>query len=232
MSNRKIAIIGSAYPMSDTERLKKLRGYELWSMNNLFEAFPDIKFTRWFELHHFTRKGSRYIRRGQDYYNRYPTIKEYLQAINDLDIPVFMRKPLAPVKKSIKFPFWKIMQAFHTEYFGCSFAWMLALALYEHMHGAYVDEITLAGVSLEVYEYYFQRPSTEFFVGMAMGMGIKVKIYNTCNLLRAPWIYAYKENFDCIDTLYVNTVKHLLTMASIPMQNFFESMYYDNDNPI
>lgn len=226
MANRKIAIIGCASPEADTKAINRLRGYELWSMNNLFIGFPDVTFTKWFELHHFTRKGSRYLRRGQNYYGNYPTIKEYLQAINDLNIPVYMQKPLAPVKKSVKFPFREIMKFFKTQYFGCSFAWMIAFALYEHLHGEKIDTIALLGVELSTYEYYYQRPSTEYWIGMAQGMGIKVQIFDTCNVLKAPWIYAYKENFDCIDTLYVGVVKQLATMASIPMQAYFENMFY------
>ena len=226
MTNRKIAIIGSASSEKDTEYIKKLRGYELWSMNNLFIGFPDVKFTRWFELHHFTRKGSRYIRRGQDYYHYY-SVKAYLQRINDLDIPVYMQRPLAPIKKGIKFPFREIMRFFKTQYFGCSFAWMIALALYEHLHGEKIDTIALLGVELSGHEYYFQKPSTEYWVGKAQGMDIRVRIFDTSDLLKEPWIYAYKENFDCIDDLYVGFVKQLATMASIPMQEFVKRMYYD-----
>lgn len=231
MSNRKIAIIGCASPQKDTEYIKKLRGYELWSMNNLFSGFSEVTFTKWFELHYFTRIGSRYIRRGQDAYTGYPTIKEYLQAIASLDIPVYMRKSLAPVKKSVKFPFKQIMRTFKTQYFGCSFAWMIAFALYEHLQGETLDTIALLGVELSTHEYYFQRPSTEYWIGRAQGMGIQVRIFDTCNLLKAPWIYAYRENFDCIDTLYVSVAKQLATMASIPMQSFLEKIYYRDDEP-
>jgi len=227
MPNRKIAIIGSASPEADTKAISKLKGYDLWSMNNLFTGFPEIQFTKWFELHHFTRKGSQYLRRGQSFYGGYPTIKKYLQAINDLDIPVYMQKPLAPINASAKFPFREIMRFFKTQYFGCSFAWMIAFALYEHLQGNKIDTIALLGVELTLQEYYFQRPSTEYWIGRAQGMGIQVKLYDTCNLLKAPWIYAYRENFGCINDLYVGVTKHLLTMASIPMQSYFESMYYD-----
>lgn len=225
MDNRKIAIIGAADLITDKPTIKRIQGYELWSMNNLFISLNDIQVDRWFELHHFTRRGSRYIRRGQDNYGDYPTIKAYLQAINALNIPVYMQKPLAPIEKAVKYPFQKVMRQFKTKYFGCSFAWMIALALYEHLNGQPISEIRLFGVYLTTYEYYFQRPSTEYFLGIAQGMGIKVRMSNSCNLLKAPWIYAYKENFNLIDTIYVSTVKELLTMTALPMQNYFESIF-------
>jgi len=227
MNNRKIAIIGAADLTRDKSTIKRIQDYELWSLNNLFIDCEGIQFDRWFELHHFTRRGSRYIRRGQDNYGNFSTIKEYLQAINELDTLVYMQKPLAPIKKSVKYPFQNVMRTFKTKYFGCSFAWMIALALYEHLNGQPITEIRLFGAHLTTYEYYFQRPSTEYFLGMAQGMGIKLRMSNSCNLLKAPWIYAYKENFNLIDTLYVGIMKELLTMASIPMQRFFESIYYE-----
>jgi len=230
MRSRKIAIIGAAVSENEIAAIKKLKGYELWGMNNVFIAFPDVTFTRWFELHHFTRIGNRYLRRGQSRYTElFRTIKEYLEAINDLGIPVYMQKPFAPVKKSVKFPFREIMRFFKTQYFGCSFAWMLAFALYEHLKGQRIETIALLGVDLLVHEYYYQRPSTEYWIGRAQGMGIQVQISNTCSLLKAPWIYAYKENFDCVNDLYVGVTQNLLTMASIPMQNLIEKTYYSKE---
>ena len=223
---RKIALVGSANLIVDKPKLKKLKDYEFWAMNNLFTAIREVKFDRWFELHHFTRKGNKYYRRGREYYGSFATIQEYLEQINALEIPVYMQKPLKIVKQGTKFPFQEIMRKFKTQYFGCSFAWMIAFALYEHLNGQTVDTIALYGVALDQHEYYFQRPSTEYFIGRAEGMGIKVERSDTCSVLKAPWIYAYKENFTVIDHIFATTVRNLTTMAAIPMQDYFEGLYY------
>jgi hypothetical protein len=223
---RKIAIIGSANSVEVGKILIDMRDYEKWAMNNLFLSYPNIKFTRWFELHNFQKKGNDYSRRGANFYAQYPTIRAYLEAINGLDIPVYMQKHWKIVKKSIIFPFNQIMEKLGTQYFGCSFAWMLGLGLLEHLRGSKVDEIRMMGIGLQGPEYYFQRPSTEYYLGIAQGMGIKVNIDRTSTLLTAPFIYAYKENFSLINVNYVTTVRELVTMMSTPMQEFFERTVY------
>ena len=149
-----------------------------------------------------------------------------MKAIDRLKTPVYMQKPWKIIKKSLKFPFEEIMQTFHTEYFGCSFAWMLGLALLEHLKGDKISEILMLGIELSAHEYYFQRPTTEYFLGIAQGMGIKTTIHDTSQLLKAPYIYAYRENFGLIDVNYVSLVREMTTMMSIPIQELFERTYY------
>ena len=44
-------------------------------------------------------------------------------------------------------------------------------------------------------EYSYQRPSVEYFVGIARGMGIKVYVPEKCDLLKAMWMYPFES--DC-----------------------------------
>ena len=93
-------------------------------------------------------------------------------------------------------------------YFGCSFAWMLAFALYEHINAKNekdkIKTIGLWGVELKGLEYYIQRPSMEYYIGLARGMGIEVIISKQGGLCAAPWIYAYKEDHKKILEIYTN----------------------------
>ena len=223
LMSRNLAIIGSYNMPLVKEGLKRKKSYEKWAMNNLFTAFRGIKFTRWFELHDFKKSGRRYLRRSSGYYGRYDSIAKYMAAINRLNIPVYMQKKWKNIKKSKPFPFQEVMETFDTEYFGCSFAWMIALALLEHLKGRKISKIVLLGVGLTGHEYYFQRPSTEYFCGIAKGLGVKIEVDTaTSNILTAPYIYAYKENHQLIDINYVSVVKTLGDMISIPMQEYFE----------
>jgi hypothetical protein len=226
MHGRKIAIVGSSHLHAERLDIANLEGWEKWSMNGLFHGYEDLGWTRWYELHHFTRTGSAYVRRGEREYSGYRNINRYLKAIDALNLPVYMQKSLAIVKASEPFPFKPIMKTFCTQYFGCSFAWMIAHALYEHLHGLKVSKIALYSIDFPVQEYYFQRPTTEYFIGMAQGMGIEVELSPYTTVLKAPYIYGYKENFNCIRVNYVSLVRNLVTQAAIPMQVMFEGIYH------
>jgi len=220
--NRKIAIIGSGESKQYAPYGQK--GWELWSLNNLFMTINAKYFHRWFELHVFQKKGRRYYRRGQTEYAT-KTINDYVKELASLNIPVYMQKKWDIIPKSQVFPFEKIMKRYG-RYFGCSFAWMVAFALYEHTKlNKKVDTIGFWGVNLEGVEYYRQRPSTEYFIGLAKGMGIKIHIHEDCNLLKMPWVYAYNENFEMIDRLFVRGIKDYLVMAGMILQASIEAEY-------
>lgn len=193
---RKIGIVGSIIPEEDL--LARGEGFELWSVNNLFEKFPNVTFSRWYEIHVIEKRDGSYFRRG---YLNYPiygeqSVEEYMRKLDDLGITVFMQKKWKEIKKSEVFPFEKIMGEFGS-YMGCSFAWMVAQIMQE---GA--DEIRFFGVPLDGNEYYYQRPSVEFLLGRAIERGIKVTNDETSKLLTANYIYAYNEDFDTIYLLH------------------------------
>ena len=43
-------------------------------------------------------------------------------------------------------------------------------------------------------EYYWQRPSCEYFIGLARGMGITVYLPDDCDLLKTRFLYAIHED--------------------------------------
>lgn len=74
-------------------------------------------------------------------------------------------------------------------------SYMLALAILEGY-----EEIGIWGVDMAVSselrgknEYSWQRPSCEFFLGIAVGMGIKVYIPPTADLLKTRHLYGFEE---------------------------------------
>ncbi len=223
MGKRKIAIMGAAATKEYAPYDEK--GWEFWSMNNLYLALPVKYITRWYELHVFEMKSSNFFgrkvmhRRGAVRYKN-QRVGEYLKEIANLDVDVYMRKKWKSVPRSKLFPFKAIMKKYG-EYFGCSFAWMIAHALYEHEQGKEIDTIGFYGVELGGLEYFRQRPSTEYFIGKAEGMGIKIDIPSTSQLLKMPFIYAYDENFLTIDELYVNPPQSLMMMMTY-MQEIIE----------
>jgi len=185
---RKIGIVGAG--ISEEDLLPYLDEYELWSVNNLYTRFPNITWAKWFEIHEIKRRGFSYYRRGYKHYpiNSSQSVNEYLSKINYLDCPVMMRKELKIIKNSIAFPFKELIEKYGY-YWGCSFAWMTAYAIEQYN----VEEIAYFGVGLNGSEYYYQRPSTEYYIGIAKGMGIKIYFHNS-DLLRGNYMYAYDED--------------------------------------
>lgn len=190
---RKIGIVGSQI---DEEGLKdRAKGYELWSINNCWNAWPDTEFSRWYELHTIKKVGrDKYTRRNFPHYPIHSelTVKEYLIGLDQLGIPVYMQQRWPRiVRQSEVFPFGGIMNLWGS-YFGCSFAWMIAHALFDG-----VDELGFFGIVFGSTEYWYQRPSTERMIGIAQGMGKKIYVDGeTCDIMRGPYIYGIGENFD------------------------------------
>lgn len=227
MVGRKIAIIGT----SETKLLAPFDDstWEFWGLNNLFLGLEDTKsFTRWFELHTFEQiNKNKYIRRGVDHYGRL-TIKDYMQEIAKLKIPVYMQEEWKIISKSKIFPFEQLMSFFKTKYFGCSIAWMLALALYEHLSGQLIKKIGFWGIELTGVEYYHQRATTERFIGYAEAKGIEIVIPEESSLLKMPYIYAYKEDFDLIKDLYGGSGRSMALWFLTCYQQLIEELYCGN----
>ena len=99
-----------------------------------------------------------------------------------------MQKEWKWIKNSRRFPVEKVMRAYG-HYFGCSFAWMIAHALLEG-----VKELGFFGVALMGNEYYYQRPSTEYMIGLARGQGVSIHLDMSSDLLKGEYLYAYGED--------------------------------------
>jgi hypothetical protein len=218
---RKVGIVGADIGQDDL--IEQGKGWELWSCNNLYKGFPDVKFSRWYELHTIEREGQKYKRRGISYYpiSSDQEVRWYLQEIDELKIPTFMQKKWSIIKHSKEFPFDKIREKWG-DYFGCSFTWMLAQAI---MEGA--DEIALFGMNFGAQEYYYQRPSLEYMIGIARGMGIPVTIGLESQLLKAPYIYAIGEDTDLIYMLHGHFATDVAMMVTTGLQERLTRYFYN-----
>jgi hypothetical protein len=181
----KVAIIGCAdskeeAPWHLTEE------FEFWGVNNLFLTFPK-PFTRWFDIHQFSQAGETWLRRGKPDFRGMP-INKYLAALGKLPFPIYMQQPNPLVPNAIVFPFAAMVQAFGG-YYTNTISWEISLAMAEGF-----KEIHIYGVDMAVdSEYHHQRPSCEYFLGMAVGRGIKVFIPDTCDLMKTRFLYGAQE---------------------------------------
>lgn len=161
--------------------------FEFWGVNNLFLTLKG-PWTRWFEIHQITFEDGKWLRRGSPEFRGQP-VQDYLKNIAELSCPVYMQEASHPlIPKAVKYPKDKIVAAFG-DYFTNTIAWMLALAIAEEF-----EEIRIYGVDMAVdTEYGQQRPSCEYFLGLAVGKGIKVWTPDACDLLKTRFLYGFDE---------------------------------------
>jgi hypothetical protein len=151
------------------------------------------RYDRWFQIHPPNWKeterikkaattGDRIHERDLDTFGRN---ERHIKFLRECDTPVYMLRLASkwgPFPNAVRYPFGKVEKALGMQwgrrknlYVTSSPAYMLALALYEHLEGDTLSEIRLAGIELSVgTEYFHQRPCFEFYLGMARGMGIRV----------------------------------------------------------
>lgn len=177
----KIAIVGFAdsrdeAPYSDPS-------WEIWGVNDVYAHVPRVD--RSFELH----DTSQLVNEGR----RNPQYEAWLR---EGKIPVYSFNPKPQYPSQIAFPIDQVTAAFG-DYFTNSIAWMTALALLvlcEQKDGQIRArpgvELGLWGVDMaHETEYGAQRPSCEYYIGLARALGISVFIPPTSDLLKAGSLY-------------------------------------------
>ena len=183
----KVAIVGCA----DTCKLApfdRAEEFEFWGVNNLFLTLPG-PWTRWFDIHSFSYSETfrRWQRRGSSDF-RGQSVDDYLATLQGMDIPIYMQAPVKPVPNAVLFPLDDMVKMFG-DYFTNSISYMLALAIAEGF-----SEIWVLGVDMAVdTEYHWQRPSCEYFIGLARGRGIRVMLPDECDLLKTRFLYGFHE---------------------------------------
>jgi len=189
----KVAIVGCAGSKTMAP-FGNANEWEFWGVNNLHLTLPKAPWTRWFELHSITFNGIQYLRRGKPDF-RGQLVQPYLESLNALNIPVYMQRPWNCCPHAVPYPLEAILKEFPRKYFTNTISWMLALAILEGF-----KEIGIYGVDMAVSsplraqnEYSHQRPSCEYFIGIAEGRGIKVHLPDECDLLKSRFLYAIDE---------------------------------------
>lgn len=190
----KVAIIGCA-DSKNVAPFDQPQDWEFWGVNNLHLSMPKAPWTRWFELHsiqHDTNSGQ-YFRRGKPDF-RGQRVDQYLSSLNAMNIPVYMQRPLPIIPNAVGFPVQQILQIFGN-YFTNTISWQLALAIMEGFKtiGIYGVDMAVSSPLRHQNEYSHQRPSCEYFVGLARGRGVEVIIPPTSDLLKTNFLYCYQE---------------------------------------
>ena len=172
-TTEKVAITGFA-PSKDQAPFDD-KTFEIWGCNELYEHVPRLDVL--FELHD---KGEFEITWRN---------KSHVEWMKKSPFPIYMAKQYDDIPKCIPYPWGTVVQVFGS-YLNNTISEMMALAILMEY-----KEIHMYGVDMAHHtEYGTQRPSVEYFVGLARGMQLvrgwpKVYIPENCDLLKTPYIY-------------------------------------------
>ena len=181
--SKKVALVGYApswrdAPYNDPD-------IEIWIMNDMYDFAP--RWDRLFDIHMLDEIKARKSR-GEGNQLHYEMLKT-------LDKPVYMQQHLDEIPASVEFPLDSIVEKYRIPAMGdkifitCSVSHMLALAIFEGY-----EEIQLYGIHEAVDdEYSCEMPSVLYWLGVAYGKGITVKISPESPLLKGYFIYGYED---------------------------------------
>lgn len=169
-------------------------GRELWACNalHLQEGVDWRKCHRWFDPH------------PRAVIEQDPNHTAWLRSQRDLAVYLLGYWPeLCP--SGIPLPVDRLTSQLGTTYFTNTISYMIGLAILELQPAARkwrenpseAPQPTLGvyGVDMaQATEYGAQRPSCELFLGIAMGMGIKVQIPPASDLMKSAGMYAVSDN--------------------------------------
>ena len=173
---RKVAILGYApnvrfAPWNDPT-------WELWGLNDQPWTMPRIDVL--FEIH-------------------YPDVikaEGHWERLGKLDIPVYMQQKFEEIPRSVAYPLAEVAKRYtlagcEKPYLNCSAAYMLPIAIDSEPTPS---EIALFGVNMEQdTEFSHQRPGAEFWIGVAVGRGIKVSVQSTSDLMKVRYLYGFED---------------------------------------
>jgi hypothetical protein len=228
----KVAIVGFAPTCHDTPFDRK--DMEFWGMNELWPMFPQANWDRWFDLHH-KHVVTDSPRSGTKHY-------EWLK---NRTIPVYMLEKDEDVPSSVPFPLEEAgnISWDGTPYFTSTPAYMVALAIMEGFKEIHLYGINLLGKE----EYAYQKPCTEYWLGVAWGKGIKIVIAEGATILKSSFLYGYethgKETDDFLTHLKYKFQEHVQkkkeienamqqVSAAIETMKYFITIYQGHLNGI
>ncbi len=173
---------------------------EFWGVNNLYGVeLKGAHYDRWFEIHNIWQdpKLNKLIRRGSTEF-RGQSVLEYLQGLAKIGCSIYMQKHwINLVPLSVPYPLPEIVQFFSGKGISLDICRYLTNTIsYEIVLAIYLGfkEIQVWGVDMAIgTEYQNQRPSCEYWLGVASGMGINVVIPPQADLLKSRFLYGFEE---------------------------------------
>lgn len=158
---------------------------EIWCLNEFYKYMqktPGTRADRWFEIH------------SKDSPSK--NNAEHQNFLKNCPVPVYMWEHYDDIPPSIRFPKDEIMQWMQDKgyigykYFTNSISWMIAMAMYMGYKEIHIYGVDMATNS----EYQAQRPSCEYFIGIAEGLGIKFYLPPESDLMKNAGLYGFETD--------------------------------------
>jgi len=107
----------------------------------------------------------------------------HIDRVNEMEVPYITLKHYPEIPLSEAYPIEEIVKEFNVDYFTGGIDYMLAYAIWKK-----VKKIDIYGVHT-VYddEYAYQKCSLEFWIGVAIGRGIKITVHDSHSLLKSRY---------------------------------------------
>lgn len=171
---KKFAIVG----FSESSRHLAPYDDDEWcinAMNQLYRHIPrgDV----WWEMH----------TRGDFLADQVPGT-DYLKWLKECPIPVYMIEKFADIPSAVRFPIEDAVSNFG-DYYYSTISYMIALAIMEGFTTIGIWGVDLSHDS----EYEYQKPSAEYLLGVARGLGIDLVIAPQSALLKGMYRYGYQK---------------------------------------
>lgn len=181
---KKIAIVG--FTASREKAPWGDPSFEIWICNNLWKFCPD-KWQRMYDLHEVEGTQSDPEHEGFLRGNKQKMADGNTTSLGDRQVWVF--RPQSEWPTAQEFPRDAVTDKLG-RYFTNSISWMIAHALMEG-----VTELGVYGVDMATGgEYAAQRPSCEYMLGIARGMGIEVHLPKESDLLKLSALYGAEDD--------------------------------------
>lgn len=189
-----VAIVGMA-PTSCSLAPYNDKNVEVWGLNEAHSFDWMLRWDRWFQLHKstaFTRDMNPHRSHERGYVKgHYDWLKQkhgkpiYMQFVYP-EIPDSKEYPLPELSKKF-FPLLR-KGSEKVKYFTSSFSFMMALALYEGF-----ERVEVYGFEMSAGDEFIpQKACAEFWMGMALGMGVEVYLPDNSQLLWGA-LYGYQD---------------------------------------
>jgi hypothetical protein len=171
---KKLIIIGSAWSNELVDYYDK--SSEIWATGSCVYYNDIPRLDVLFELHKYSDVKQLMVKGD---YNRFKC-KVYVQS-----------KKIAGLfdHECIVYPLDEIKELTGENYFTSTFAYMLALAIYQGYKEIHIKKANLSVGS----EYEYQRPCLEYLIGLARGKGINVYVSKESDILSSSYLYGYQD---------------------------------------
>lgn len=188
--------------------------FEFWGMNDLYTQIP--KADRWFEMH------------VRELIEKTPRSSNHLDWLRKANIPVYMHEKYEDVPYSVKYPLEEIKKEFpYGDYLNNSCSYMVALAIKMGYKEIRIYGIDMASDMILDREYGYQRPSCEYWLGIAAGKGIKIFIPPKADLLKLRFQYGYVEENEAKVKIEsrMQDFRNRIAQGELEKRQLFENFY-------